>query len=844
MPSPDNALPSNGTAQTDARVAPATSGVEVLPSAMPESGPLSVTPAATTTVSSVDDGPRQVDTSTVDASEIEAREGASDPAVEPGAASAEGEVSPAGPRKRRRRRRKKGAQAQGAGAHSPGHGADGVTVESGPSEANAPRSPVDADPPKPKKEGEGTAPRVEGKAGGTKSRKRHADKARAKRDPRERPVFGVGDVVFGKILEIKEDSLIVDLSGKAKAIFDRAEMLLPDDTPEAPSSEKEPVHGDGAGLEASAREAVPEGEAALGVAEEAVREHAEGVAPPSETSSAPTGSELPESLVETLPAEESKGEVDAAPSDGDVAPSVTSGGAERKHAGRRIIVAAGARAVEGELATPPAAPAATASLTHASTVVGGPEVLSPAGIPIVRDAEVAEGALAADPNLVAPAEYVESVPGDETEAKDDPPPKAAPYAPPIVLEIGAHFVALVHNDGARGGLIVLTRHPRRASHAKGMVSAAFREKKTVKGLVTGLVKGGVEVDVDGLRAFVPGSHMDLRLGTDLSRFIGDRLEFSVTQYAKRGRDVVLSRKAQLEAEARAWRAAALAKLPVGSVVEGTVKSVVAFGAFVDVGGVEGLVSLPEMSHSRADAPSDVFKVGETTKVKILRIDDKGKVWLSRRAASPDPRLEALKKYAVGTRHSGKVVRLQPFGAFVELETGIDGLIHTLDLSIKRIEHPSEVVKVGDVLDVVVSQFDGASQKIALHPAPTGAASDEPSQRVQIHKPLKVVVVAIESGGLVVRVMGATGRAARGFITSAATGTARGTELRKPFPVGTQLEAKVVEFDPKRGDLKLSIKALREDTERSAYQQYRQQVHREAKFGTFGDLLAKKGLTTK
>src|SRR5580698_1363897 len=171
MPSPDNALPSNGTAQTDARVAPATSGVEVLPSAMPESGPLSVTPAATTTASSVDDGPRQVDTSTVDASEIEAREGASDPAVEPGAASAEGEVSPAGPRKRRGRRRKKGAQAQGAGAHSPGRGADGVTVESGPSEANAPRSPVDADAPKPRKEGEGTAPRVEGKAGGTKSRK-------------------------------------------------------------------------------------------------------------------------------------------------------------------------------------------------------------------------------------------------------------------------------------------------------------------------------------------------------------------------------------------------------------------------------------------------------------------------------------------------------------------------------------------------------------------------------------------------------------------------------------------------------------------------------------------------
>jgi small subunit ribosomal protein S1 len=377
-----------------------------------------------------------------------------------------------------------------------------------------------------------------------------------------------------------------------------------------------------------------------------------------------------------------------------------------------------------------------------------------------------------------------------------------------------------------------------------MVASALRENKTVRGLVTGVVKGGAEIDVDGLRAFVPGSHMDRRPGTDLSRFIGQRLEFSVTQYGKRGRDVVLSRKGQLEAEAKASRGAALAKLAVGSVVEGVVKSVVSFGAFVDVGGVEGLVALPEMSHNRGDSPQDVFKAGETTKVKILRIDDKGKIWLSRKAANADPRLEAIKKYAVGSRHTAKVVRLQPFGAFLELEPGIDGLIHTLDLSVKRIEHPSEVVKVGDSLDVVVSSVDSANQKIALHPAPAGVAADEPAQRVQIHKPLKVVVVAIDPGGLVVRVMGATGRHARGFITAAATGTPRGTELRRPFPVGTQLEAKVVEFDPKRGDLKLSIKALREDTERNAYQQYRQQVSREAKFGTFGDLLAKKGLTTK
>jgi small subunit ribosomal protein S1 len=270
-----------------------------------------------------------------------------------------------------------------------------------------------------------------------------------------------------------------------------------------------------------------------------------------------------------------------------------------------------------------------------------------------------------------------------------------------------------------------------------------------------------------------------------------------------------------------------------------VKSVVSFGAFLDIGGVEGLVTLQEMSHNRSDAPHDVFRVGETVDVRIIRMDEKGKIWLSRKSAIPDPWDDAMKKYAVGTRHPGKIVRLQPFGAFVELEPGIDGLIHVGDLSVKPIEHPSEVVKVGDPIDVVVAQTDIVSHKIGLHHAPTGAAAEETPQRVQLHKPVKVEVMAIEPGGLVVRILGATGRHARGYITSMATGTPRGTELRKPFPVGTKLDAKVIEMDPRRGEIKLSIKALHDDTERNAYQQYRQQVTREAKFGTFGDLLAKK-----
>jgi ribosomal protein S1 len=422
---------------------------------------------------------------------------------------------------------------------------------------------------------------------------------------------------------------------------------------------------------------------------------------------------------------------------------------------------------------------------------------------------------------------------------EPPPPPREPKVPRVTLEVGADFIAVVHSDGARGGLVVLTHHPHRAERARAVVEKAFNDKTLIEGLVTGVIKGGVEVDVDGMRAFVPGSHIDMRLGADLSYLIAKRLTFIVTQYAKRGRDLVLSRRSMIEEEAKTARTEALARLKIGEELEGKVRSVVSFGAFIDVGGIEGLVPLQEMSHNRADGPNDVFKAGETARVKVLKIDERGKIWLSHKATIPDPWQQVAQKYAQGTKHAGKVARLQPFGAFIELESGIDGLIHLADLSINRIESPGEVVKVGDAIDVVVSHVDPSNHKIALHLAPTGEAANETPQRVQPHKPVKAKIVTIESGGLVVRILGVTGRNSRGYVTSAGTGTPRGTELRKSFKIGQEIDAKVIEMDPRRGEVKLSIKALSEEQERSAYQQYRQQLKAEARF-TFADLLAKKG----
>lgn len=629
-----------------------------------------------------------------------ADEGAGDEGSSEGAdaSAAPGE---AGAKKKRRRRRKKksgeGVSADGAAAE--GQGAEGQKPQGQKPEGQKKRD----------------------------KKKHHPE--------RERPAFNVGDVVFGKVLEATEDVLIVDLSGKAKAIFDLRELLITDDESEANErAAKEEAEEEAKERAARAAEAAANGEAV------------------------PAEAEHTEELSANATEEE-----------------------RAAHANARVI----------------------------------------------------------RPNIEEEAPKADASPPVEAAA-----PEAEPTLPRVILEAGAPFVGVVHNDGGRGGYVVLTHHPKRVSRAKPIVAAAFKDKTQVFGIVTGVIKGGVEVDIDGLRAFAPGSHMDVRLGADLTHLIGKRLPFAVTQYGKRGRDVVLSRKEMIESEAKALREEALKKVEIGAVVEGVVRTVVQFGAFIDIGGIEGLVPLSEMSHNRADTPRDVFKVGDTVSVKVLKVDERGKLWLSKRATEADPWGEVLQKYAVGTKHTGKVVRLQPFGAFVELEPGIDGLVHIADLSMKRIEHPNEIVKEGDNLEVVVSHVDSHTRKIALHAALTGAMADEAPQKIALGKVVKVAVLSIESNGLAVRVLGATGRAARGFVSAMATGTPRGTELRKPFPVGKEFEAKVIEHDARRGELKLSIKALAEETERNAYQTYRAQVKREAKFGTFGDLLAKKLNTQK
>jgi len=410
----------------------------------------------------------------------------------------------------------------------------------------------------------------------------------------------------------------------------------------------------------------------------------------------------------------------------------------------------------------------------------------------------------------------------------------------LVPAVGDRFVARIHNDGVRGGLVVLTRKPLREEEAKPKVEQAAKDGSLVAGLITGVIKGGVEVDIDGLRAFAPASGMDLHpANANFAVLVGQRVEFKVVQYEKGGRDVVVSRRPMLEAEAHERRKHAITLLQEGQVMNGVVRTVVEWGAFValpEAENLEGLVHASEASHDARVPLTELFRAGDRIEVKITKIDERGKIWLSRKALVEDPWAVAKQKYAQGSQHKGKVTRLEKFGAFVELEPGIEGLLHVADLSLERIEHPEAVLKLEQEVEVLVHHFDPRSKKLTFHLAPKPEHANEAPQKILRNALVKAEVIKGEAAGVLVRLMGVTGRAARGFIPGAQTGTQRGTDLRKVFRPGTVLDLKVVDLDPRTGEPKLSLRGFKEDEERRAHKEYRAKLKAEGGFGTLGDLL--------
>ncbi len=284
----------------------------------------------------------------------------------------------------------------------------------------------------------------------------------------------------------------------------------------------------------------------------------------------------------------------------------------------------------------------------------------------------------------------------------------------LLVAAGDTVDVLVEESEDSYGRIVLSKEKADRLLIWDEISNAFKADEPVEGIVVARVKGGLAVDI-GVKAFLPGSQVDLRPVRNLEHVVGQKLQFKIIKFNKRRGNIVLSRRALLETERRKLRETTLETLAPGQIIDGVIKNLTDYGAFIDLGGIDGLLHVTDMSWGRVSHPSELFNVGDEIKVKVLKFDvESERVSLGLKQIQPDPWIDASLRYPVGKRVTGKVVSLAEYGAFVELEAGIEGLIHVSEMSwTKRVKHPSKVVSVGDEAESVVLDVDERERKIAL-----------------------------------------------------------------------------------------------------------------------------------
>ena len=291
----------------------------------------------------------------------------------------------------------------------------------------------------------------------------------------------------------------------------------------------------------------------------------------------------------------------------------------------------------------------------------------------------------------------------------------------LLVALGETIEARVVALGEKQGFVSLRRGAS-AGRGRAALAEAAATGLPVEGLITGVNKGGFEVDVGGVRGFCPLSQLELRPVADPAAYVGQRFAFRVSRHEedRRGTNLVLSRRALLEEEARGRAAETQSKLVVGAVLPGVVTALKDFGAFVDVGGIEGLLPASEISFSRATRPADVLSVGQSVTVQVARIEKRNddrrplQISFSMKALDRDPWTEVTTTLRPGSVTLGKVVRLEQFGAFVELAPGVEGLLHVSELGAKRpIRHAREAVKPGETLTVTVLAVDEERRRISL-----------------------------------------------------------------------------------------------------------------------------------
>ncbi|MBW1991644.1 MAG: 30S ribosomal protein S1, partial [Deltaproteobacteria bacterium] len=339
------------------------------------------------------------------------------------------------------------------------------------------------------------------------------------------------------------------------------------------------------------------------------------------------------------------------------------------------------------------------------------------------------------------------------------------------------------------------------------ISFAYHNEGVVEGTIVAKVKGGMSVDLGGIIAFLPGSQVDLAPVRNPDNYLGQRYTFNVLKFNRKRRNVVLSRRTVLEKAKNEAKATLLATLEEGKVVEGVVKNITDYGVFVDLGGLDGLLHITDLSYGRVRHPSDLLQVGDNITVKVLSFDrEKERISLGLKQLFPDPWTLVPEKYPVGSRVTGKVVSLTDYGAFVELEPGVEGLIHISEMSwTRKIRHPNQVLRAGDVVEVVVLDVHPERKRISLslkqvEPNPWEVIGEKYPEGSVIEGKIKNITdfgifIGIDEGidGLV--------------HISDISWTKRFKHPSEVYKKGQTVQAKVLHIDKENERFSLSIKAL-------------------------------------
>ncbi|NLA75734.1 MAG: 30S ribosomal protein S1 [Deltaproteobacteria bacterium] len=284
----------------------------------------------------------------------------------------------------------------------------------------------------------------------------------------------------------------------------------------------------------------------------------------------------------------------------------------------------------------------------------------------------------------------------------------------MTAKVGDKVDVLLEKREDDDGRIILSKEKAAKIKIWDEIKTIYEEDRTVEGEIVARLKGGMAVDI-GLQAFLPGSQIDLKPVRNFDSLIGTKHEFKILKYNKRRANIVLSRRALLEKDRKIKRDQTMHDLKEGAVLTGTVKNITDYGFFIDLGGIDGLLHITDISWGRVGHPSELYQVGDEITVKVLKYDEeKERVSLGLKQLNPDPWINANTDYPINTKVKGKVVSLADYGAFIEIKEGIEGLIHVSEMSwTRKIRHPSQILKVGDEVEAVVLNIDSENKRISL-----------------------------------------------------------------------------------------------------------------------------------